>query len=126
MKTYLISAIWVKNRKVFVNFKIETPKNIWIDEFICLRSEMYACKSGNINKNKLKGVSKSYSKKIKLDEYKNCLDGSKYKKECDNYFIRSLNHEMYLHKLKKSSLSLFDEKRCYENNIESKPWNFYH
>ena len=31
-----------KNKKVIGKFKIETPKNIWIDEFICLRSKMYA------------------------------------------------------------------------------------
>ena len=24
---------------------------------------------------------------------------------------------------KKSTLSIFDDKRCYINNIESKPWN---
>ena len=26
-----------KNKKVLGRFKIETPKNIWIDEFVCLR-----------------------------------------------------------------------------------------
>ena len=30
---------------------------------------------------------------------------------------------MYLQEVKKSTLSLFDDKRCYENNIKSKPWN---
>ena len=30
---------------------------------------------------------------------------------------------MYLQKLQKSTLSIFDDKRCYINNIESKPWN---
>ena len=25
-----------KNKKVIGKFKIETPKNIWIDEFVCL------------------------------------------------------------------------------------------
>ena len=29
-----------KNKKVIGKFKIENPKNIWIDEFICLRSKM--------------------------------------------------------------------------------------
>ena len=28
-----------KNKKVVGKFKIETPKNIWIDEFIALRSQ---------------------------------------------------------------------------------------
>ena len=26
-----------KNKKIIGKFKIETPKNIWIDEFVCLR-----------------------------------------------------------------------------------------
>ena len=32
-------------------------------------------------------------------------------------FLRSINHEMYLQEIKKSTLSYFDDKRCYENNI---------
>ena len=38
-----------KSRKVNGNFKIETPKNIWIGEFVCLRSKMYAFKCGNVS-----------------------------------------------------------------------------
>ena len=52
-----------KNKKGIGKVKIETPKNIWIDEFVCLRSKMYAFKCGNDTKNKLKGISKSQSKK---------------------------------------------------------------
>ena len=48
-----------KNKKVIGKFKTETPKNIWIVEFICLRSKMYAFKCGDDSKNKLKGVSRS-------------------------------------------------------------------
>ena len=33
-----------KNKKVLGKFKIETPKNVYIDEFIALRSKMYAFK----------------------------------------------------------------------------------
>ena len=29
-----------KNKPVIGKFKIETPKNIWTDEFICLRSKI--------------------------------------------------------------------------------------
>ena len=46
----------------------------------------------------------------------------KYSQECDNYSIRSLNEEMYLQRAKKSTLSQFDDKRCYEISIKSKPW----
>ena len=45
-----------KNRKVIGNFKIETLKKIWIDEFVCLRSKIcsFKCKNNDENKNKMK------------------------------------------------------------------------
>ena len=76
-----------KNKKVFGKFKIETPENIWIDEFVCLRSKMYAFKCGDDSKNKWKCISKFQSKNIKFEEYYNCLFGRKYQQECDNYII---------------------------------------
>ena len=45
------------------------------------------------------------------------------KKKCDNCIIRSLNHEMYLQRVQKSTISQSDDKLCYESNIERKPWN---
>ena len=70
-----------KNKKVIGKFKKETPKNIWIDEFVCLRSKMYAfkCRDEIEDKKKLKGLSKSQSKNIKFEEYKICLDGKNLK-----------------------------------------------
>ena len=47
-------------------FKIETPKIIFIDEFICLRSKAYLLKCGIDNKNKLKDFTKSKSKNLNL------------------------------------------------------------
>ena len=112
-----------KNKRCIGYFKIETPKAIWIDEFVCLRSKMYAFKCRNDSKNKLKGISKAQSKNIKFGEYKKCLDGEEYQRECNKYIIRSINHEMVLQEVKKSTLSIFDDKRCYINNVESIPWN---
>ena len=112
-----------KNKKVIGKFKIETPKNIWIDEFVCLRSKTYAFKCGNDSKNKLKGISKSQSKHIEFEEYYNCLFDGEHQRECSNYIIRSINHEMVLQEVKKSTLSHFDDKRCYINETESIPWN---
>ena len=84
-------------------FKIEMPAYIWSNEFVCLRSKMYAFKCGNDSKNKMKGVSKSQSKIINIQEYKKSLDREEYQRERDNYLIRSLNHEMYLRRVKKSN-----------------------
>ena len=84
---------------------------------------MYAFKCGDDSKSKLKGISKSQSKHITFEEYKNCLDGKDYQKVCNIDILRSINHERHLQEIKKSTLSPFDDKRCYENNIQSKPWN---
>ena len=53
-----------KTKKVTGKFKIETPKNIWIEEFVCLRSKAksFKCKEYNENKNKIKGLSKTQLK----------------------------------------------------------------
>ena len=42
-----------KIKKVLGKFKIETPKNVFIDEFIALKSKMYAFKCKNEKKIKL-------------------------------------------------------------------------
>ena len=78
-----------KNKKVIGKFKIETPINIWIDEFVCLRSKAYSfkCNNNDENKNKIKGISKSQSKHIEFEDYYNCLFGGEYQKECDIYII---------------------------------------
>ena len=115
-----------KNKKIIGKFKIETPKKIWIDEFVCLRPKVYSfkCNDNKENKNKIKGISNSQSKHIKFEEYKKCLDGEEYQKEeCNNYIFRSNNHEMHLQALKNSTLSFFDDKRYYINETESIPWN---
>ena len=96
-----------ENKKIVGKFKIETPKSIWIDELVCLRSKMYAFKCGDDSKSKVKGVSKSQSKNIKFEEYKKFLDGEKYQEECENFILRSVYHEMYLQKIKTNLLYLF-------------------
>ena len=114
----------IKNNKVINKFQIETPKNIWIYKFVCLRSKMCSFKCGVDSKNKLKGIIQSHSKNIKFAKYKKCLGGED-QQECDNYFIRSIDHEINLQLVQKSTLSLFDDKRCYINIVESKQWNYY-
>ena len=100
---------YLVKKKVIGKFKIETPKNIFIDEFICLRSKAYSfkCKNNNENKNKIKGNSKSQSKHNKFEEYYNCLFGREYQKESNNYIIRSINHKMVLQEIKKINIIYF-------------------
>ena len=55
---------------------------------------MHSFKCGDDNKNNLRGVSKSHSKHIQFEEYKNCLDGKKYQEDGENYILRSGRLEM--------------------------------
>ena len=85
---------------------------------------MYSFKCGVDITTKKKGVFKSQTNHIKFEEYKKCLDGEEYQRECNNYILRSVNlHEMYLEEVIKSTLSIFEDKRCNLNETESKPWS---
>ena len=75
---------------------------------------------------KLKGISESQSRNIKFEEYYNWLFGGKYQQECDNSLIGSLNREMCPQRIKKTTLSQFDDKRCYINETESIPWKYFY
>ena len=59
-----------KNKTIIGKFKNETPKNFWIDEFVCLRSKMYASNCGNDSITKLKGICQSQCKHNKFEKYK--------------------------------------------------------
>ena len=126
-----------KQHKLFSNdfkkipgyLKIETPKSIYIDKFVCLRSKCYAYTTQlDGYENKLKGIVKGYKKEISFDQYYNCLKNEKYDKTCKQFCIRSHDHNMFLQQITKKSLSPFDDKRPlddkrkYINEIESKPW----
>ena len=98
----ILNFLVKKNKKVIRKVKLEIPKNIWIDDFVCLRSKTYSlkCNDNTESKSKIKGISKPQSKHVIFEEYYNCLFGGEYQKECDKYFIRSINHEMYLQGVK--------------------------
>ena len=79
-----------RNKKVIGKFKKETPKNIWIDEFVCLRSKAcsFECEDDIESKNKIKGISKFQSKHINFEEYNNCLFGGEYQRECNKLLYK--------------------------------------
>ena len=82
------------NKRVNGIFKMEKTKNIWIDEFVCLKSKMNSFKFGGDFKIELKGTFISQkSKQIKFEVYKNCLDGEDYQRQCNIYIVCSINHE---------------------------------
>ena len=64
--------LFSNKKKVFGKFKIETPKNVFIDEIVCLRSKMYdfKCKEDTEDKNKLKCISNSQPKVLNLKNIK--------------------------------------------------------
>ena len=90
-----------------------------------MRSKAFSfkCKDNIESKNKIKGLSKSQSKHIIVEEHKKGLDGEEYQSKCENFILKSINNEMYLQKFKKSTFSFSDDKGCYINETESIPWN---
>ena len=60
-----------KSKKVVGKFKIETPENVFIDEFICLGRKAFSLKCGFDKTNKLKSISESQSKANKFEKYYN-------------------------------------------------------
>ena len=71
----------------------------------------------------MKGVSKSQTKYKKFEDYKKKFGWKKYQREFNNYILRSIDHEMYLQEVKKSTLSIFDDKRKFLSKLKSLPWN---
>ena len=65
----VMNYLIMKTNKLLENIKIEFPKNIWIDVFICLRSKAFSFKCGDDFKNKLKGISKFQTKYNKYEDY---------------------------------------------------------
>ena len=59
------------NRKFVGKFKIETPENVWIDEFVALRSKCYAFKCGDDSINKLRVFQNLVRKILNLKNIKN-------------------------------------------------------
>ena len=66
---------------------------------------MYAFKSGDDCRNKMKGISETYSKNFKFDEHKKYLDRGKHQEECEKSILRSVNYEMHLQKTEKNTQS---------------------
>ena len=113
----------IEHKKIPGHLKIETPKSLYIDKFVCLRSKCYAyiTQLDGYN-NKFKGIVKGYKDEISFEQYYNCLMNLEYDKICTQHCIRSHDHEMFLQKLTKKSLNPFDDKRKYINEIQSMPW----
>ena len=58
-----------KYQRVFGKVKIETPKNIFRDEYFSLKSKAHSFECGKDNKKKLKGTFKSQSEDNNFEEY---------------------------------------------------------
>ena len=59
----------------------------------------------------LKSSSEPQPENIIIEQYCNCLFVGGNQSECDNNIIKSVNHDINLQKVRKTNLSVFDEKR---------------
>ncbi|GFY22225.1 uncharacterized protein TNCV_3298681 [Trichonephila clavipes] len=98
------------NKKVLGKMKDENAGKI-LEEFVGLRSKMYACKTETDLIKKSKGVKKCVVKnRISFEDYKNCLFSQKQQHRTMN-LIRSTKHEIHTIQVNKIALSGTDDKR---------------
>ena len=106
------------NKKVIGLMKDELGGEI-MREFVTLRLKMYACKVGNSESKKCKGIKKCVVKKtISFEDYKNCLFGGETSYRSQLMF-KSLKHEVRTLEVNKLALSRDDDKRIVVNGINS-------
>ncbi|GBN29394.1 hypothetical protein AVEN_174588-1 [Araneus ventricosus] len=98
------------NKKVLGKMKDENAGKI-LEEFVGLRSKMYACKTEKDLVKKSKGVKKCVVKnRISFEDYKKCLLSQQVQYRTMN-LIRSTKHEIHSIQVNKIALSGKDDKR---------------
>ena len=106
------------NKKVISLMKDELGGGI-MTEFVTLRPKMYACKAGNSESKKCKGIKKCVVKKtISFEDYKACLFSGETSYRSQLMF-RSLKHEVRMLEVNKLVPSRDDDKRITINGINS-------
>ena len=88
-----------------------------------MRSKCYDFRCGDDSKKKLKSISKSQSTNIKFEQHKICLVGEENENVCDICILESISQDIYLQKERKTTISIFDDKKNYLYNIEKLSWN---
>lgn len=112
------------NIKIPGYFKDEMGGDI-INEFVGLRAKLYCIKSQTAAVKKAKGVKKSITKKLNIEEYKRALFRHENLRDT-MCIIKSKNHKIYTQKVNKLVLNSNDDKRqIAQNNIDSLPWGHY-
>ena len=97
------------NKKVLGKMKDECA-GIPIQEFVGLRPKMYSILYGDKEKKAAKGVTRPCQRKIKHENYRNCLF-QRTQTIVEGRIITSVCHEIYTEKKKKIGLSPYDDKR---------------
>ena len=98
------------NKKVIGMFKDETGGK-QIEEFVGLRSKLYAYKLCGSEEKKCKGVKKGVVKnEITFEDYRKCLFSQETQYKSMNTF-RSRKHDIYTERITKIALSANDDKR---------------
>ena len=91
--------------------------------FYSFRPKSYVCRlDDGEEKKKLKGIGRAVTKnKISFKDYEKTLRThlpQRHQMTC----IRSINHQLQMLNVEKTSLSLFDDKRYWKNHYDSVPY----
>ena len=114
------------NKKVLGMMKDEVGGKI-IEEFVGLRSKLYAFKTlENIEVKKCKGIKQAVvNKMLRLENFKQCLfDGTEFM--CKMNIIRSYEHKVFTEEVNKVALNPNDDKRyILPDRINTLAWGNY-
>jgi hypothetical protein len=113
-----------ENQKTVLKFKDELSGEV-MKEFIALKPKMYSTISGDNNKQKMsaKGVPRYTQNALLHEAYRDILVHSADVSRKDNgYLIRASKHLLYTTILNKVTLSVYDDKRFYNDSIMSEPY----
>ncbi|KAG7294835.1 hypothetical protein JYU34_022791 [Plutella xylostella] len=110
-----------KNMKIPGYFKDELGGEI-ISEFVGLRAKLYFIDTCKNSIKKAKGIKKSVTKKLQLNQYKKSLFKNESFRD-DMFLIRSKNHQIFTQRVNKLILCRSDNKRqILEDKITTLPW----
>jgi hypothetical protein len=108
------------NKKVIGKFKIETGPYLDMEEFVALKAKCYSYTVNGEGCSKFKCINKHAVKKMKTEEFKDCLYNGKTMTKT-NYSLRSYKHDMKFTKTNKKGLDPYDDKMYYLDEVNCIP-----
>ena len=120
-----INYLVMNTKKTLGYLEKETPKSVYVDKFIALRSKAYSIVVDNKNENILKCNKKFCKNEIAFEQGKDCLEGEKYNQNIKQNVLKAKKQEIYIQSITEKAFDRFDDKRNYISKKESVPFGYF-